>query len=179
MGLIAIKWPFIDKSRYGMLDASLTWLFIYILNVCVKNILYVCTHASWSALISHLLDEFDFFYTKNSNFYFLQSNVSYESKIIITFISLLTFNLQSGLTLSSDGILGPLSSDLPAEGLDLSEVPPADESDWEFHGHIPFYTLSFVLQVVTRKYCCRRCVDVIVILINGTMVMDFGIQFCL
>ena len=36
---------------------------------------------------------------------------------------------QSGLTLSSDGILGPLNSDLPAEGLDLSDAPPADESD--------------------------------------------------
>lgn len=34
-------------------------------------------------------------------------------------------NLQSGLTLSSDGILGPVTSDLPLEGLDLSDVPPA------------------------------------------------------
>lgn len=33
----------------------------------------------------------------------------------------------SGLTLSPDGILGPLISDLPVEGLDLSEVPPAEE----------------------------------------------------
>lgn len=39
-----------------------------------------------------------------------------------------TLQLQSGLTLSSDGILGPLSSDLPAEGLDLSDIPPAIES---------------------------------------------------
>lgn len=39
----------------------------------------------------------------------------------------LPFLLQSGLTLSSDGILGPLTSDLPAEGLDLSEVPPAED----------------------------------------------------
>ena len=38
----------------------------------------------------------------------------------------LSLKLQSGLTLNSDGILGPLSSDLPAEGLDLSDVPPAD-----------------------------------------------------
>ncbi|XP_031106082.1 30S ribosomal protein S1, chloroplastic-like [Ipomoea triloba] len=36
--------------------------------------------------------------------------------------------LRSGLTLSSDGILGPLSSDLPAEGLDLSEIPQAEDS---------------------------------------------------
>lgn len=35
--------------------------------------------------------------------------------------------LQSGLSLSSEGILGPLTPDLPAEGLDLSEVPPAEE----------------------------------------------------
>lgn len=34
---------------------------------------------------------------------------------------------QSGLTLNSEGILGPLTSDLPAEGLDLSEIPPADD----------------------------------------------------
>lgn len=38
-------------------------------------------------------------------------------------------SVQSGLTLSSGGILGPNISDLPAEGLDLSDVPPADESD--------------------------------------------------
>lgn len=37
--------------------------------------------------------------------------------------------LQSGLTLSSDGILGPLTSDLPAEGLDLSDVPSAEDGD--------------------------------------------------
>ena len=36
-------------------------------------------------------------------------------------------SVQSGLTLSSD--LGPHNSDLPAEGLDLSDVPLADESD--------------------------------------------------
>ncbi|XP_021751956.1 30S ribosomal protein S1, chloroplastic [Chenopodium quinoa] len=41
---------------------------------------------------------------------------------------MLRFQPESGLTLSSDGILGPLTSDLPAEGLDLSAVPPADES---------------------------------------------------
>ncbi|KAJ6324722.1 hypothetical protein OIU76_011922 [Salix suchowensis] len=39
----------------------------------------------------------------------------------------LRFQPESGLTLSSD--LGPHNSDLPAEGLDLSDVPPADESD--------------------------------------------------
>ena len=37
-------------------------------------------------------------------------------------------NSQSGLTLGSDGILGPLTSDLPEEGLDMSEVSPAEES---------------------------------------------------
>ncbi|KAK7246227.1 hypothetical protein RIF29_41087 [Crotalaria pallida] len=40
---------------------------------------------------------------------------------------MLRFQPESGLTLNSDGILGPLTSDLPAEGLDLSEVPPAEE----------------------------------------------------
>ncbi|XP_057431186.1 30S ribosomal protein S1, chloroplastic [Lotus japonicus] len=34
---------------------------------------------------------------------------------------MLRFQPESGLTLSSDGILGPLGSDLPAEGLDLSD----------------------------------------------------------
>ncbi|KAI4338573.1 hypothetical protein MLD38_023616 [Melastoma candidum] len=42
---------------------------------------------------------------------------------------MLRFQPESGLTLSADGILGPLSSDLPAEGLDLSDVPPADDED--------------------------------------------------
>ncbi|KAJ6982488.1 30S ribosomal protein S1 [Populus alba x Populus x berolinensis] len=42
---------------------------------------------------------------------------------------MLRFQPESGLTLSSGGILGPNISDLPAEGLDLSDVPPADESD--------------------------------------------------
>lgn len=37
-------------------------------------------------------------------------------------------NVQSGLTLSSDGILGPVTSDLPPEGLDLSAVPAAEQS---------------------------------------------------
>ncbi|GKV06815.1 hypothetical protein SLEP1_g18651 [Rubroshorea leprosula] len=40
---------------------------------------------------------------------------------------MLTFQPESGLTLSSDGILGPLSTDLPEEGLDLNEVPAADD----------------------------------------------------
>ncbi|GMJ02135.1 plastid ribosomal protein S1, ribosomal protein S1 [Hibiscus trionum] len=40
---------------------------------------------------------------------------------------MLRFQPKSGLTLSSDGILGPLASDLPAEGLDLSDVPAAEE----------------------------------------------------
>ena len=35
--------------------------------------------------------------------------------------------LQSGLTLSSDGILATLNADLPAEGLDLTNIAPADE----------------------------------------------------
>lgn len=42
--------------------------------------------------------------------------------------SLFHFVSQSGLTLSGDGILGQFTSDLPEEGLDLSEVPPAEES---------------------------------------------------
>ncbi|GLT34753.1 hypothetical protein SLA2020_092520 [Shorea laevis] len=42
---------------------------------------------------------------------------------------MLRFQPESGLTLSSDGILGPLTSDLPEEeGLDLSEVPAAEDS---------------------------------------------------
>ncbi|XP_021290314.1 30S ribosomal protein S1, chloroplastic [Herrania umbratica] len=41
---------------------------------------------------------------------------------------MLRFQPESGLTLSSDGILGPLTSDLPAEGLDLSDVPEAEDS---------------------------------------------------
>ncbi|KAF3641027.1 30S ribosomal protein S1, chloroplastic [Capsicum annuum] len=41
---------------------------------------------------------------------------------------LLKFHPESGLTLNSDGILGPLTSGLPAEGLDLSETFPAEES---------------------------------------------------
>ncbi|KDP27973.1 hypothetical protein JCGZ_19053 [Jatropha curcas] len=40
---------------------------------------------------------------------------------------ILRFQPESGLTLSSDGILGPLTSDLPAEGLDLSAIPAAEE----------------------------------------------------
>ncbi|CAK8531505.1 unnamed protein product [Lathyrus sativus] len=40
---------------------------------------------------------------------------------------MLRFQPESGLTLTSDGILGPLGSDLPAEGLDLSEIPPAED----------------------------------------------------
>ncbi|XP_017975185.1 PREDICTED: 30S ribosomal protein S1, chloroplastic [Theobroma cacao] len=41
---------------------------------------------------------------------------------------MLRFQPESGLTLSSDGILGPLTSDLPAEGLDLSDVPEGEDS---------------------------------------------------
>ncbi|OMO58525.1 Ribosomal protein S1 [Corchorus olitorius] len=43
---------------------------------------------------------------------------------------MLRFQPESGLTLSSDGILGPLTSDLPAEGLDLSvsDVLEAEDS---------------------------------------------------
>ncbi|XP_072983243.1 small ribosomal subunit protein bS1c-like [Typha latifolia] len=40
---------------------------------------------------------------------------------------MLRFQPESGITLNSEGILGPLTSDLPAEGLDLGDVPPADE----------------------------------------------------
>ncbi|KAJ8560476.1 hypothetical protein K7X08_022336 [Anisodus acutangulus] len=41
---------------------------------------------------------------------------------------ILRFPSESGLTLNSDGILGPLISELPAEGLDLGEIFPAEES---------------------------------------------------
>ncbi|KAJ4968041.1 hypothetical protein NE237_014742 [Protea cynaroides] len=39
---------------------------------------------------------------------------------------MLRFQPESGLTLSSDGILGPLTSDLPVEGLNLSDIPPPE-----------------------------------------------------
>ncbi|KAI3684027.1 hypothetical protein L1987_84549 [Smallanthus sonchifolius] len=41
---------------------------------------------------------------------------------------MLRFQPESGLTLNSDGILGPLTTDtdLPAEGLDFNEIPPAE-----------------------------------------------------
>ncbi|XP_021808847.1 30S ribosomal protein S1, chloroplastic [Prunus avium] len=42
---------------------------------------------------------------------------------------MLRFQPESGLTLSSDGILGPLTSDLPVEGLDLSDFPPAEVTE--------------------------------------------------
>ncbi|KAK7332645.1 hypothetical protein VNO80_29400 [Phaseolus coccineus] len=41
---------------------------------------------------------------------------------------MLRFQPESGLSLSGDGILGPLSSDLPPEGVDLSEVHLAEDS---------------------------------------------------
>lgn len=50
-----------------------------------------------------------------------------ETHISCSFDEPFSFISQSGLTLSSDGILGPLSSDLPPEGLDLSEIPPAED----------------------------------------------------
>lgn len=40
---------------------------------------------------------------------------------------MLRFQPESGLTLDSDGILGPLASDLPPEGLDLGDISPAEE----------------------------------------------------
>ncbi|CAA0829434.1 ribosomal protein S1 [Striga hermonthica] len=40
---------------------------------------------------------------------------------------MLRFQPESGLTLSSEGILGPLTSDLPEDGLDLSDIPLADD----------------------------------------------------
>uniref|UniRef100_A0A7C8ZT52 Small ribosomal subunit protein bS1c n=1 Tax=Opuntia streptacantha TaxID=393608 RepID=A0A7C8ZT52_OPUST len=40
---------------------------------------------------------------------------------------MLRFQPESGLTLSSDGILATLNADLPAEGLDLTKIAPADE----------------------------------------------------
>ncbi|CAM8995021.1 unnamed protein product [Rhodiola kirilowii] len=41
---------------------------------------------------------------------------------------MLRFQPESGLTLNSDGIFGPLSTDLPEEGLDLSDLPLAEDS---------------------------------------------------
>ncbi|XP_014516940.1 30S ribosomal protein S1, chloroplastic [Vigna radiata var. radiata] len=41
---------------------------------------------------------------------------------------MLRFQPEGGLSLSGEGILGPLSSDLPPEGVNLSEVPLAEES---------------------------------------------------
>ncbi|KAF5950782.1 hypothetical protein HYC85_012775 [Camellia sinensis] len=41
---------------------------------------------------------------------------------------MLRFQPESGLTLNADGILGPLTTDLPADGLDLSDIPPAEDS---------------------------------------------------
>ncbi|XP_027930252.1 30S ribosomal protein S1, chloroplastic-like [Vigna unguiculata] len=41
---------------------------------------------------------------------------------------MLRFQPESGLSLSGEGILGPLSSDLPPEGVNLTEVPLAEES---------------------------------------------------
>ncbi|KAL3632464.1 ribosomal 40S subunit protein S1B [Castilleja foliolosa] len=40
---------------------------------------------------------------------------------------MLRFQPESGLTLSSEGILGPLTLDLPVEGLDLSDFPSAED----------------------------------------------------
>ncbi|XP_010546947.1 PREDICTED: 30S ribosomal protein S1, chloroplastic [Tarenaya hassleriana] len=40
---------------------------------------------------------------------------------------MLRFQPESGLTLSSEGILGQLGSDLPEEGVNLTDVPPADD----------------------------------------------------
>lgn len=40
---------------------------------------------------------------------------------------MLRFQPESGLTLSSEGILGPLTSDLPEDGMDLSDIPPAED----------------------------------------------------
>ncbi|XP_022138241.1 30S ribosomal protein S1, chloroplastic [Momordica charantia] len=40
---------------------------------------------------------------------------------------MLRFQPESGLTLTTDGILGPITPELPVEGLDLSDVPPAEE----------------------------------------------------
>ncbi|XP_077218742.1 small ribosomal subunit protein bS1c-like [Tasmannia lanceolata] len=41
---------------------------------------------------------------------------------------MLRFQPESGLTLSSEGILGPLTPDLPVDGLDLGDIPPAEET---------------------------------------------------
>ncbi|KAJ0691456.1 hypothetical protein HanOQP8_Chr11g0429071 [Helianthus annuus] len=42
---------------------------------------------------------------------------------------MLRFQPESGLTLNSDGILGPLTTDLPAEGLDFNEIPPVEDEE--------------------------------------------------
>ncbi|KAK8622519.1 hypothetical protein V6N13_117429 [Hibiscus sabdariffa] len=41
---------------------------------------------------------------------------------------MLRFQPESGLSLSGDGELGPFTTDLPPEGLDLSDVPEAEDS---------------------------------------------------
>ncbi|XP_057476369.1 30S ribosomal protein S1, chloroplastic-like [Actinidia eriantha] len=40
---------------------------------------------------------------------------------------MLRFQPESGLTFTADGILGPLSTDLPAEGLDMSDILPTED----------------------------------------------------
>ncbi|MED6121042.1 hypothetical protein PIB30_026383, partial [Stylosanthes scabra] len=62
------------------------------------------------------------------------------------------FQPESGLTLSNEGILGPLSSELPAEGVDLSEVPPAEEGFSLPHkSQQPFYTSALTHSFVTSQ----------------------------
>ncbi|XP_042398245.1 30S ribosomal protein S1, chloroplastic-like [Zingiber officinale] len=40
---------------------------------------------------------------------------------------MLRFQPESGLSLSSEGVLSPFASDLPEEGLDLTDIPPAED----------------------------------------------------
>ena len=65
-------------------------------------------------------------------------------------ISYLSFCLQSGLSLSGEGILGPLSSDLPPEGVNLSEVPLAADS-W-----LRTERSLFLFFTPWSEYCCRK-----------------------
>lgn len=50
-----------------------------------------------------------------------------RNTLVLNELTVLFVCLQSGLTLNADGILGPLTEDLPAEGLDFSEEIPAAE----------------------------------------------------
>lgn len=57
--------------------------------------------------------------------------------------------IQSGLTLTTDGILGPITPELPVEGLDLSDVPPAEE--WGIKA-FPLLLFQFVYKLIVIGY---------------------------